>query len=41
MSFNYNGPTICDVMVNNVSGRPGIGVSQLCFSLGFQAASFG
>lgn len=40
MSFNYNGPTICDVMVNSVSGRPGIGVSQLCFSLGFQVSAF-
>lgn len=40
MSFNYNGPTICDVMVNSVSGRPGIGVSELCFSLGFQVSAF-
>lgn len=40
MSFSYNGPNICDVLVNNVSGRTGIGMSELCFSLGFQVSAF-
>ncbi len=40
MSFNYNGYSICDVAVNSISGRPGVGISELCFSLGFQVSSF-
>lgn len=33
MSFNYNGYSLADLSVIGVSGRPGLGVAQLCFSV--------
>jgi hypothetical protein len=37
VSFNYNGYGILDFSATGVSGRAGIGVSQICFSLGYRS----
>lgn len=37
MSFSYNGHSVSDIEVTGIFGRVGIGVSQLCLSIGFRA----
>lgn len=39
MAFHYNGYGILDFSVPGISGRTGIGVSQICFSLGYRTPS--
>jgi hypothetical protein len=36
VSFNYNGYSVADIEVAGISGRVGIGVSLLCFSICFR-----